>query len=116
MSDPSRRLPNGDRAEVDLRKLTEYCLNPGHPRGRHKARVFNEALGIGPTDAEELRARFLHTAREGIAVFIEADEWGERWRIDVAILRQNRRVMVRTIWIVRKGSPNPRFITCWVLR
>ncbi len=55
-------------------------------------------------------------AREGMAVLHEADEWGERWRVDVAMLRQNRRVVVRAIWIVRKGSPNPRFVTCWVLR
>jgi len=34
------RLPGGDAAVVDLRKLTEYCLNPDHPRGKHKARVF----------------------------------------------------------------------------
>ena len=116
MSDPTRRLPNGDRAELDLRKLTEYCLNPGHPRGRHKARVFHDALGIGQADAEELRARFLRAAREGAAVLHETDKWGERWRVDVAILRHNRRVMIRTVWIVRRSSPNPKFVTCWVLR
>ncbi len=109
-------MPNGDRAELDLRKLTDYCLNPAHARGRHKARVFRDALGIGRAEAEDLRARFLRAAREGMAVLHEADEWGERWRVDVAMLRQNRRVVVRTIWIVRKGSPNPRFVTCWVLR
>ena len=25
---------------VDRQKLTGYCLNPDHPRGKHKARVF----------------------------------------------------------------------------
>src|SRR5271166_3095406 len=108
MSGQTRRLPNGDRAEIDLRKLTEYCLNPGHPRGRHKARVFREALGIGQAEPEELRARFLRAAREGAAVLHEADKWGDRWRVDVAIQRQNRRVMVRTIWIVGRGSTKPR--------
>jgi hypothetical protein len=112
MPDATGRLPNGDRAELDLRKLTEYCLNPGHPRGRHKARVFRDALGIGQADAEELRARFLRAAREGTAVLHERDEWGERWRVDVAMLRQNKRVMIRTIWIVRRSSPNPKFVTC----
>ena len=116
MSDPVRGLPNGERAEFDLRKLTEYCLNPKDPRGRHKARVFRDALGLGPADAEELRARFLNAAREGEAVLYDADNWGDRWRIDVAISRQDRRAMVRTIWIVRKGTLSPRFVTCWVLR
>src|SRR5271166_1537775 len=113
MSGQTRRLPNGDQAEFDLRKLTEYCLNPGHPRGRHKARVFDDTLGIGQADAEELQARFL---RAGMAVLHETDKWGERWRVDVAIVRQNRRIMIRTIWIVRRSSPNPKFVTCWVLR
>ena len=34
------KLPNGERAIVDTRKLLEYCLNSEHPRGRNKARVF----------------------------------------------------------------------------
>jgi hypothetical protein len=28
------------RAIADVRKLAGYSLNPSHPRGRHKARVF----------------------------------------------------------------------------
>jgi hypothetical protein len=46
------RLPNGNLAIVDIRKLKDYCLNPHHWRGRHKARVFWTALGIGRADAE----------------------------------------------------------------
>ena len=72
------RLPNGDRAEVDLRKLSGYCLSPTHPRGRHKARVFREALGITQADANELRARTLSAGRDEIAVLLDADDWGER--------------------------------------
>ena len=109
------RLPNGDRAGVDLRKLSAYCLSPTHPRGRHKARVFCEALGITQADANELRARILSAARDEIAVLLDADEWGERWRVDITISRQGRRAVVRTVWIVRRGSPIPTFVTCWVL-
>jgi len=39
-------LPNGDRAILDIRKLEDYCLSPSHPRGRHKARVFQRVLGV----------------------------------------------------------------------
>jgi len=46
---------------------------------------------------------------------IAGDEWGERWQVYVAISRQNRRAMVRTVWIVRSGDEVPRFVTCWVL-
>jgi hypothetical protein len=108
-------LPNGDRAEVDLRKLTAYCLSPSHPRGRHKARVFREALGIVQADANELRSRILSAARDETAVLLDADEWGERWRVDITISRQGQRAVVRTVWIVRKGSSIPTFVACWVL-
>ena len=41
---------------VDLLKLTGYCLNPEHPRGKHKARVF-ATLGFTAENAEELAGR-----------------------------------------------------------
>lgn len=37
------KLPNADRAVVDLRKLRDYCLSQEHPRGQHKARLFKSA-------------------------------------------------------------------------
>ena len=55
-------LPNREQAVVDLAKLSDYCLNPDHPRGRHKARVFASALGLTLADAESLRATLLSVA------------------------------------------------------
>lgn len=39
-------VPNADRAFVDDAKLLDYCLDPQHLRGRNKARLFDELLGI----------------------------------------------------------------------
>jgi hypothetical protein len=39
------RLPNADRAVVDIAKLRDYSLNNSHPEGKSKARVFLSALG-----------------------------------------------------------------------
>ena len=47
------KLPNCTNAVVDLAKLRDYCLNIGHPEGRHKARVFRATLGMFEGDAEE---------------------------------------------------------------
>jgi hypothetical protein len=44
-------LPNAASAIFDIRKLEDYCLDPSHPRGRHKARVFRDALGLSRQDA-----------------------------------------------------------------
>jgi hypothetical protein len=49
------RLPNGDHAVVERAKFTGYCLNRDHPRGRHKARVFESALGLTERDVDILR-------------------------------------------------------------
>jgi hypothetical protein len=31
-------IPHAENATVDIRKLRDYCLNPEHPEGTHKAR------------------------------------------------------------------------------
>jgi hypothetical protein len=57
------KLPHGDLAVVDLAKLTDYCLNPAHPRGRHKARAFAASLGLTLDKADLLRDALLEAAR-----------------------------------------------------
>jgi hypothetical protein len=108
-------LPNGDVAIFDLRKLEEYCLDPSHPRGRHKARVFRVALGIGKRDAAWLRRELLNSLTEGDALELPSDQFGRRWRVDTLVKRQDRNVVVRTLWLMRTGENAPRFVTCWVL-
>jgi hypothetical protein len=108
-------LPNAAQAVLDIRKLEDYCLNPSHPRGRHKARVFREAIDLHRSDAAWLRETLLTAARSGEASRTGADDWGAYWRIDAAIRRQNKSAVIRTIWIVRTGETVPLFVTCWVL-
>ena len=66
-------------------------------------------------EAAEFRSLLLAAAREETAALMDADQWGQRWRVDVAIERQNRTGLVRTIWITRDAEDAPRFLTCWVL-
>jgi hypothetical protein len=108
-------LPNNDRAILDIRKIEDYCLNPAHPRGQHKARVFREALGVARTDAAWLQRTLLEAVRHCEAIELAGDLLGSRWRVDVDVVRHGKRVVVRTVWIVRTGENVPRFVTCWVL-
>src|SRR5262245_57897507 len=107
-------LPQGDEAILDIRKIEQYCLNPSHPRGRHKARVFREALDLRQSDAPWLRDVLLEAARLGEVVQFAVDTWGNHWRLDVTIRRQGKSAVIRRIWIVRAGESVPRFVTCWV--
>lgn len=108
------RLPNGDRAVVDIQKLSDYCLNPVSPRGRHKARVFAAALGLRSADADFLRARLLEAARNGDAVEREVDRFGKRYTIDFAIKTDSGEATVRSGWIILHGKNVPRLTTCFV--
>lgn len=62
------KLPNAQRAVVDVRKLRDYCLNLGHPRGQHKALVFASVLGIRAEHAQMLRQALLAAAVSRAAV------------------------------------------------
>lgn len=76
-------LPGSADAIIDLRKLRDYALSPDHPTGRHKARVFRSALGLGPADADWLRGEILVAVGSSPAVERGADAAGSRWRVDI---------------------------------
>ena len=91
------RLPNGTRAVVELEKLRGYCLSRSHPRGRHKARVFVSALGLTDADAGELREALLHAAKNGAAVPVEADDYGQRYVLDFEMIWRARRAIIQAV-------------------
>jgi hypothetical protein len=108
-------LPNTGEAILELRKLEDYCLDSTHPRGRHKARVFRQALGLERGDAHWLREALLAAVHDIDAAALMSDVMGVRWRVDVPLTRHGRSAVVRTIWIMRTDEGFPRFVTCWVL-
>lgn len=109
-------LPNGKRAVVDIRKLRDYCLNPDHPRGTGKARVFAAALGITSPDAEELKKALIQAARLGEAKPGEADMYGQRYTVDFDMETGKGKAIVRSGWIVLHNESVPRLTTCYVLK
>jgi len=109
------KLPNPDRAVVDIRKIRNYCLSIDHPRGQHKARVFRSALELTADDAEELQAVVLDAARTHDAVATEQDQYGQRYVLDFQMNRKARRAWIRSSWIVLREEDFPRFLSCYVL-
>jgi len=108
-------LPNSQNAVIELVKLRDYCLSTEHPRGRHKARVLREALGLTVDDAEWLQQKLLDGIQNRLAEKQETDSFGSRWRVDLPLTRQKRSAVLRTGWIIKTGEQFPRLITCWVL-
>ena len=107
-------LPNAERAEVDPRKLTDYCLSPTHPVGKHKATVFRAALGLTVEDAELLRNWLLFAAESGEAVPGRADEFGQRFVVDFPATTESGSAVIRSAWIVPAGEAAPQLTTCYV--
>ena len=112
------KLPNAENAVVDIAKIRDYCLNPDHPEGKHKARVFLTKLGVTRSDADRLRELIL----EGILVAEATEEssiaYGRRFVVDLLISWVQGVVLstavVRTAWIIRNDEDFPRLTTCFV--
>ncbi|HYA18147.1 MAG TPA: hypothetical protein VEF06_11805 [Bryobacteraceae bacterium] len=109
------KLPNGSRAIVDIAKIRDYCLNPLHPRGRHKARVFAAALGLTRADAVLLRAHLLHAAAGAEATPGAMDEFGVRYTIDSVLEYNGFSSPIRSAWLIPAGDKTPRLTTCFVI-
>ncbi len=109
------KLPNSHLAVVDLRKLTEYCLNPRHEEGRHKARVFMSALGVGQMDATWLHDRILEAVATCEAQEQLVSPYGRRYIVDFVVVKEGRPASVRTAWIIKRDEVMPRLTSCFVL-
>jgi len=109
------KLPDGERAIVDVEKLRDYCLNLLHPRGRHKARVFASRMGFTVQDSEILRDALLRAARTRPASLGFADEYGQRYVIDFEMNGLSGRAIIRSSWIIRSGETIPRLTSCYVI-
>lgn len=107
------KLPGGDAAIVDQRKLTDYCLNPEHPRGKHKARVF-AALGFTADNADDLRAALVQAAARTDAQPAESDRHGDRYVVEFEVRGSRGSGTVRSTWIVRRGETAPRLTSCFL--
>jgi hypothetical protein len=111
------KLPNAENAVVDIAKLRDYCLNPNHPEGKHKARAFLEKLGLERSDAELLRQSILEAILKTEAIEQNATEYGRRFVIDFELQRGVGvvlyRAVVRTAWIIRNNEDFPRLTTCF---
>jgi hypothetical protein len=109
------KVPNANRAVVDIRKLRDYSLNSMHRTGKHKARVFLSALGITADDAESLRRILLEAVREYDAELGLEDDYGQRYQVDFPLEWKGRQAIIRSAWIIEFGTPYPRLTSCYVL-
>lgn len=109
------KLPNAQRAFIDIEKLRSYCLSLQHPRGRNKARVFASLLGLTASDSEALRDAILEAVLTEETETGEQDAFGHRYIVDFQMAGPTRSITVRSAWIVRTGEDFPRLTSCYIL-
>jgi hypothetical protein len=112
------KLPNAERAVVDIEKLRDYSLNPNHPEGKHKARVFLEKLGLTAHDAARLRKLILEAILITEAKAQQPTPYGERFVVDFQVRQEERYVVtlvtIRSAWMIRNDEDFPRLTTCFI--
>ena len=108
------KMPGADRAFVDIAKLRDYCLNPLHPRGRHKARMFAERLSLNAARGDALRDALLVAAHQFPAIPGEHDGFGQRFVVEFPMDGPKGSVLIHSSWIVRKDEDFPRLTSCYV--
>ena len=106
-------VPNREFAEVDLRKVTEYLLDPAHPVGAGKAAFFL-AHGFRIDRPQELVFELLAVVKGFEVVSISETRHGRKFVVDGAIRAPDgRSPSVRTVWAIDVGRLNPRLITAF---
>jgi len=109
------RVPNAERAIVDIRKIRDYCLDLTHDEGKHKARLFAAAFGMTVADAEDLRDALLAAVQMYEAQAGRRDSYGQRYNVDFVLEWHNKHAIVRSGWIIEHDSVIPRLTTCYPL-
>jgi len=108
------KLPNPEQAIIDSQKLSGYCLNPEHPDGQHKARVFQSVLGLRQENEEELYNALKEALKNYNATFDRENNYGKKYIIDFLMNRGDRQAIIHSVWIVRFEENFPRLVTCYI--
>jgi len=105
------KLPGGERAVIDSRKIREYILSQSHPVGRFKAAFFAR-IGYTQSNWQDFEAAIRACAARDEAEERESTPYGQKYGVR-SILEgpSGMRVAVVSIWIVRSGETAPRLIT-----
>ena len=107
------KLPLCEQAEISMDKLIGYCLNPNHPTGKHKARVFASVLGITTENAQDLLTLIQIAACEGEVIQQSTTPFGEIFKMDWTI-PNTANIKLRTIWEISPSNPYPRLISAFI--
>jgi hypothetical protein len=105
-------LPDGENAQVDRAKITEYLLSASHPDGRSKAAFFMQ-FGFRVEEWGILASALKQLGTSNPVSSTVESQYGARYTVDGPLTAPDGRApLVRTVWIAEPGHP-PRLITAY---
>ncbi|MBC3841826.1 hypothetical protein GXW82_21215 [Streptacidiphilus sp. 4-A2] len=107
-------LPGADDAVINPAKIYDYALNPDHPVGMNKARVFDSALGFTLDNADDLIGQLQDGLSDSEATLGKLDQYGQRCTVDIPVTGPAGSGIVRTGWILAPGAETPSMTTLFV--
>ena len=104
------------KIDVDPAKLTAYALNRNHIKGKHKAIVFEAALGFTVNNYQALLRQIIEKALDETAVIQKTDQYGQHLRVDIPVQgTAEQEAIVRTGWRIAPQSETAVLSTLYVL-
>ena len=82
-------------------------MNPEHPVGGHKARVFESALGFNKSNADDLMRQLREGVKTNTPVPGKVDQYGERFTVEIPVVGPKGEGIVTSGWIYKPGSNVP---------
>lgn len=108
-------LPNPEKCIIDESKIYDYCLSHDHPRGKHKAKVFEKTIGFTQNDGSLLIQLIKSAVLDHEALKNNEDEFGTRFSVDFGYSNDLGSVLIRTAWIVKTGENIARLVSCYIV-
>ena len=107
------KLPHAEHARVDREKITDYLLSPSHPDGASKTAFFT-SYGFRAEEWQVFAEALRKHGQTHPVVKVVDSSYGSRYSIDgILEAPDGRRPLVRTVWILGKGSTEPRLVTAY---
>jgi hypothetical protein len=109
----TRKLPGGQEARVDQRKIVDYLLCAQHPDGAGKAAFFRH-FGFEVHEWSVLADALRRHGRSNPILQMVDSPYGRRYTVKGPLETPcGRRPCVITVWIIEKASTVPRLITAY---
>lgn len=107
----------GDQAFVKRSRVRDYLLNPDHPDGRHKARMWERVFGVRRVHSEDLRVALQRMGTEGRVMNVRDAPSGRpatTWTTVCDYTGPNRHTgLVRAQWFIRVPGTAPSLTSAW---